>query len=52
MEEFFISCYFSFTIKRDKWGIPSMIVGNFIHQDESWRRGNMKPSPSGSNINL
>jgi len=30
MEENFISCCFSFTIRRDKWGIPSMIVGNFI----------------------
>ncbi|XP_006455044.1 hypothetical protein AGABI2DRAFT_209306 [Agaricus bisporus var. bisporus H97] len=29
-EEGFISCCFSFTIRRDKWGIPSMIVGNFI----------------------
>ncbi|KAL0945753.1 hypothetical protein HGRIS_012042 [Hohenbuehelia grisea] len=26
----FVSCCFSFTIRRDKWGIPSMIVGNFI----------------------
>jgi len=26
----FINCCFSFTIRRDKWGIPSMIVGNFI----------------------
>ncbi|KAK7450561.1 Transcription factor [Stygiomarasmius scandens] len=25
-----INCCFSFTIRRDKWGIPSMIVGNFI----------------------
>ena len=30
MEEDFINCCFSFTIRRDKWGIPSMIVGNFI----------------------
>lgn len=30
MEEGFVSCCFSFTIRRDKWGIPSMIVGNFI----------------------
>ncbi|KAF8179844.1 hypothetical protein BJ912DRAFT_1023820 [Pholiota molesta] len=30
MEEGFINCCFSFTIRRDKWGIPSMIVGNFI----------------------
>ena len=29
-EERFINCCFSFTIRRDKWGIPSMIVGNFI----------------------
>ncbi|KAF8225603.1 hypothetical protein L208DRAFT_1305608 [Tricholoma matsutake] len=29
-EEDFISCCFSFTIRRDKWGIPTMIVGNFI----------------------
>lgn len=29
-EEGFVSCCFSFTIRRDKWGIPSMIVGNFI----------------------
>ncbi|KII91932.1 hypothetical protein PLICRDRAFT_123353 [Plicaturopsis crispa FD-325 SS-3] len=29
-EECFINCCFSFTIRRDKWGIPSMIVGNFI----------------------
>jgi hypothetical protein len=29
-EEGFISCCFSFTIRRDKWGIPTMIVGNFI----------------------
>ncbi|KAJ7292690.1 hypothetical protein C8J57DRAFT_1160964 [Mycena rebaudengoi] len=26
----FINCCFSFTIRRDRWGIPSMIVGNFI----------------------
>jgi len=31
VEEGFINCCFSFTIRRDKWGtIPSMIVGNFI----------------------
>lgn len=30
MEEGYINCCFSFTIRRDKWGIPSMIVGNFI----------------------
>ncbi|KAF8877452.1 hypothetical protein CPB84DRAFT_1752156 [Gymnopilus junonius] len=30
MEEGFINCCFSFTIRRDKWGIPTMIVGNFI----------------------
>ncbi|KDQ56759.1 hypothetical protein JAAARDRAFT_59018 [Jaapia argillacea MUCL 33604] len=29
-EEGFINCCFSFTIRRDAWGIPSMIVGNFI----------------------
>ncbi|KIJ97697.1 hypothetical protein K443DRAFT_681331 [Laccaria amethystina LaAM-08-1] len=29
-EEGFISCCFSFTIRRDRHGIPSMIVGNFI----------------------
>ncbi|KAG8993169.1 hypothetical protein FRB94_010971 [Tulasnella sp. JGI-2019a] len=29
-EEDFVSCCFSFTIRRDNWGIPSMIVGNFI----------------------
>ena len=29
-EEGFISCCFSFTIRRDMHGIPSMIVGNFI----------------------
>ncbi|KAF7302481.1 hypothetical protein HMN09_00882400 [Mycena chlorophos] len=29
-EDGFINCCFSFTIRRDKWGIPSMIVGNFI----------------------
>ncbi|KAI0061113.1 hypothetical protein BV25DRAFT_1774341, partial [Artomyces pyxidatus] len=28
--EGFINCCFSFTIRRDTWGIPSMIVGNFI----------------------
>jgi PAS domain-containing protein len=26
----FVSCAFSITIRRDAWGIPSMIVGNFI----------------------
>ena len=30
VEEGFINCCFSFRIRRDKWGIPSMIVGNFI----------------------
>jgi hypothetical protein len=30
MEEGFVNCCFSFTIRRDKWGIPTMIVGNFI----------------------
>ncbi|KAM6501419.1 hypothetical protein JOM56_004433 [Amanita muscaria] len=29
-EDGLINCCFSFTIRRDKWGIPSMIVGNFI----------------------
>ncbi|KAF8119635.1 hypothetical protein EV363DRAFT_1381397 [Boletus edulis] len=29
-EEGFINYCFSFTIRWDKWGIPSMIVGNFI----------------------
>jgi hypothetical protein len=29
-EEGTINCCFSFTIRRDKWVIPSMIVGNFI----------------------
>jgi hypothetical protein len=29
-EEGFINCCFSFTIRRDRWGIPNMIVGNFI----------------------
>ena len=29
-EEGFVSCCFSFTIRRDMVGIPSMIVGNFI----------------------
>jgi len=29
-EEAFINCCFSFTIRRDTWGIPLMIVGNFI----------------------
>lgn len=29
-EETAISCCFSFTIRRDAWGTPSMIVGNFI----------------------
>ncbi|KAG5647108.1 hypothetical protein DXG03_001479 [Asterophora parasitica] len=28
--EGFVPCCFSFTIRRDKWGIPTMIVGNFI----------------------
>lgn len=30
-EETSINCCFSFTIRRDIWGIPSMIVGNFIN---------------------
>ncbi|KOS14690.1 rds2-regulator of drug sensitivity [Malassezia pachydermatis] len=25
-----ISCCFSFTIRRDKWNVPTMIVGNFL----------------------
>jgi hypothetical protein len=29
-QEGFINCCFSITIRRDSWGIPSMIVGNFI----------------------
>ena len=29
-EDSSISCCFSFTIRRDAWGTPSMIVGNFI----------------------
>lgn len=29
-EEGFINCCLSFTIRRDNYGIPSMIVGNFI----------------------
>ncbi|KAF8478827.1 hypothetical protein JB92DRAFT_3045549 [Gautieria morchelliformis] len=29
-EQGLINCCFSFTIRRDTWGIPSMIVGNFI----------------------
>ncbi|KAI0073538.1 hypothetical protein K474DRAFT_1666449 [Panus rudis PR-1116 ss-1] len=29
-EEKFISCCFSFTIRRDPYGIPTLIVGNFI----------------------
>lgn len=29
-EQTTINCCFSFTIRRDTWGIPSMIVGNFI----------------------
>ena len=29
-EEGFVSCCFSFTIRRDMVGIPSMIVGNFV----------------------
>ena len=26
----FIHCCFSFTIRRDQWNIPHMIVGNFL----------------------
>ena len=29
-EEGFMSCCFSFTIRRDPYGIPTLIVGNFI----------------------
>jgi hypothetical protein len=29
-EEGFVNCCLSFTIRGDPWGIPSMIVGNFI----------------------
>ncbi|KAF5380140.1 hypothetical protein D9615_006300 [Tricholomella constricta] len=29
-EEGFVNCCFSFTIRRDRWGMPTMIVGNFI----------------------
>lgn len=29
-EEGMISCCFSFTIRRDPYGIPTLIVGNFI----------------------
>ena len=29
-EEGCISCCFSFTIRRDPYGIPTLIVGNFI----------------------
>ncbi|GJJ14655.1 hypothetical protein Clacol_008921 [Clathrus columnatus] len=29
-EQGIINCCFSFTIRRDTWGIPSMIIGNFI----------------------
>ena len=29
-EEGFRSCCFSFTIRRDPYGIPTLIVGNFI----------------------
>ncbi|KIM23048.1 hypothetical protein M408DRAFT_332528 [Serendipita vermifera MAFF 305830] len=30
LQERFINCCFSFTIRRDQWGIPVCIVGNFI----------------------
>jgi hypothetical protein len=37
-EEGFINCCFSFTIRRDKWSIPSVVVGKFIKcLRESWR---------------
>lgn len=29
-EDGFIDCCFSFTIRRDPYGIPTLIVGNFI----------------------
>jgi hypothetical protein len=29
-QEGFINCCFSFTIRRDAWGIPTLIAGNFI----------------------
>ncbi|KAG5645274.1 hypothetical protein DXG03_006576 [Asterophora parasitica] len=29
-QEGFVNCCFSFTIRRDRWGIPTMIVGNFM----------------------
>jgi len=29
-EEKFINCCFSFTIRRDLYGIPCMVVGNFM----------------------
>jgi hypothetical protein len=29
-QEGFINCCFSFTIRRDSWGIPVAIIGNFI----------------------
>lgn len=30
MQEGYVNCCFSFTIRRDSWGIPVAIVGNFI----------------------
>ncbi|KAG1756948.1 hypothetical protein EDD22DRAFT_850345 [Suillus occidentalis] len=37
-EEGFINCCFSSTIRRDKWGIPSMIFEKFIKcRRECWR---------------
>ena len=26
----YINCCFSFTIRRDAWGIPTAIIGNFL----------------------
>jgi hypothetical protein len=30
LQDRFVNCCFSFTIRRDQWGIPACIVGNFI----------------------
>ncbi|PVF98383.1 hypothetical protein CPB86DRAFT_774857 [Serendipita vermifera] len=30
LQERFVNCCFSFTIRRDSWGIPVAIIGNFI----------------------
>lgn len=32
-QDVFLSCCFSFTIRRDAWGIPYAIVGNFLPLD-------------------